>query len=83
MRFFKRMMPRWILHTRKSQVNLNNQSLICHAFNAARYQLQLSVLNTLINNSIEVNEILKERSLDVGNFKNLARNSRKKQSYQC
>ena len=39
--------------------------LLGQAFNAITYRRRLNILNTLIDNSIKVKEVLKERSLDL------------------
>ena len=44
--------------------------LISQAFNATTYHRRLNILNTLIDNSIKVKEILKERSLDLDDMEN-------------
>ena len=44
--------------------------LISQAFNAITYHRRLNILNTLIDNSIKVKEILKERSLDLDDMEN-------------
>ena len=44
--------------------------LISQAFNAMTYHRRLNILNTLIDNSIKVKEILKERSLDLDDMEN-------------
>ena len=44
--------------------------LIGHAFNAIKYHRRLNILNTLIENSIKVKEILKERNLDLDDMGN-------------
>ena len=44
--------------------------LISQAFNAITYHRRLNILNILIDNSIKVNEILKERSLDLDDMEN-------------
>ena len=44
--------------------------LIGQAFNAITYHRRLNILNTIIDNSIKVKEILKERSLDLDDMEN-------------
>ena len=44
--------------------------LIGQAFNAVTYYRRLNILDTLIDNSIRVKEILKERSLDLEDMEN-------------
>ena len=44
--------------------------LISQAFNAITYHRRLNILNILIDNSIKVKEILKERSLDLDDMEN-------------
>ena len=39
--------------------------LLGQAFNAIIHRRRLNILNTLIDNSIKVKEVLKERSLDL------------------
>ena len=47
-----------------------NILLIGQAFNAITYHRQLNILNRLIDNSIKVKEILKERNLDLDDMEN-------------
>ena len=44
--------------------------LIGQAFNAITYHRRLNILNTIIDNSIKVKEILKERSVDLDDMEN-------------
>ena len=44
--------------------------LIGQTFNGITYHRRLNILNTLIDNSIKVKEILKERSLDLDDMEN-------------
>ena len=44
--------------------------LIGQAFNAITYHRRLNILNTIIDNSIKLKEILKERSLDLDDMEN-------------
>ena len=47
-----------------------NILLIGQALNAITYHRRLNILNTLIDNTIKVKEILKERSLDLDDMEN-------------
>ena len=44
--------------------------LIGEGFNTIRYHSRLNILNTVIDSSIKINGILKERSLDSDDVKN-------------